>query len=136
MEIRELMQKMHNAPDEEQKQIIVREIESVFKSLSDTEKEFVRKEFMSSLDDRLAFTKNRLAEIDISMDIMEVSKYVSLSRIASDYFGKSKEWLYQRVKGYSVNGKPAAFTPDERRKLSEALQDINRIAQETALRIV
>ena len=130
------MQKMHNAPDEEQKQIIVREIEIVFKSLSDTEKEFVRKEFMSSLDDRLAFTKNRLAEIDISMDIMEVSKYVSLSRIASDYFGKSKEWLYQRVKGYSVNGKPAAFTPDERRKLSEALQDISRIAQETALRIV
>ena len=58
-----------------------------------------------------------------------------MAKIANDYFGKSKEWLYQRIKGYNVNGKPARFTEEERRKFSSALEDISRMAHETSLKI-
>ena len=135
MNIKELLQRMHDAQDEEQKRVVEQEIARQFELLSDAEKDIVRNEFMVSLDDRLAYTKEKLAEIDISLDIMEISKYISLSKIASDYFGKSKEWLYQRIKGYTINGKSAKFTAAERKKLSDALEDISRIAHETALKI-
>lgn len=36
-----------------------------------------------------------------------------MSYIAEHYFGKSRQWLYQRINGNIVNGKPADFTPDE-----------------------
>ena len=135
MNIKELLQRMHDAQDEEQKRVVEQEIARQFELLSDAEKDIVRNEFMVSLDDRLAYTKEKLVEIDISLDIMEISKYISLSKIASDYFGKSKEWLYQRIKGYTINGKSAKFTATERKKLSDALEDISRIAHETALKI-
>jgi len=135
MNIKELMQRMHDAQDEEQSRVVEQEIARQFELLSDAKKDIVRNEFMVSLDDRLAYTKEKLAEIDISLDIMEISKYISLSKIASDYFGKSKEWLYQRIKGYTINGKSAKFTAAERKKLSDALEDISRIAHETALKI-
>lgn len=135
MNIRELMNQMHAAPEGDRTDSVKKEIIMQFEALSDEEKNKVRESFMDSLDETLENTKERLSEIDISLDLMEISKYVSLSKIASDYFGKSKEWLYQRIKGYTVNGKRAGFTPDERKKLSEALEDISRIAHETSLKI-
>lgn len=49
---------------------------------------------------------------------------ISLSYIAKTYFGKSKEWLYQRINGNTVNGKPAHFTEEETRQLQDALHDL------------
>jgi len=70
------------------------------------------------------------------MEEKENLEYASLSKIAKNYFGKSKEWLYQRINGYKVNGSPAQFTQEERAKLAMALQDISRMANETSLRIL
>lgn len=63
----------------------------------------------------------------------ELPEIISLSYIARKYFGKSRNWLYQRINGYMVNGKPASFTPDERRKFTEALQDISDLIRKTSL---
>lgn len=49
---------------------------------------------------------------------------LNLSYIARVYFGKSRSWLYQRVNGYSVNGKPAKFTTEESATFCKALDDI------------
>lgn len=65
----------------------------------------------------------------------EVLNYISLSSVATDYFGKSKQWLYQRVKGYSVNGKPASFTEKEKEHFVSALLDISDKIRATALKI-
>jgi hypothetical protein len=103
--------------------------------LTDEEKEVVRKAFMQGLDTKLEEADRLIKKIDIALEIDEISKYVSLSKIASTYFGKSKEWLYQRIKGYLINGKPASFSEDERKVLATALEDISRMAHKTSLRI-
>ncbi len=78
---------------------------------------------------------DRLDEITDIVRLGEVAKIISLSYVAEKYFGKTRHWLYQRLNGNLVNGKPARFTPAERRKLSEALADISRLANETSLKI-
>lgn len=58
---------------------------------------------------------------------------INLAYIAEHYFGKSRQWLYQRLKGQIVNGKPAAFKPQEEETFKAALNDIGlRIAAFTA----
>jgi predicted transcriptional regulator len=134
MDIKNLMQQMHDASSEQEKALVVEKIKSGFYLLSDSEKKEVRESFVDGLDVKLKEANNLIHKIDVALEISEISKYVSLSRIASDYFGKSKEWLYQRIKGYNVNGKKAEFSDDEIKKLSVAFEDISRMAHETALK--
>jgi hypothetical protein len=134
MDIKSLMQQMHDA-DDRNKERIKNEISSQFSSLTEEEKEAVREAFMQGLDAKLEEANRLIKKVDIALEIDEISKYVSLSKIASTYFGKSKEWLYQRIKGYLINGKPASFSEDERKVLATALEDISRMAHETSLRI-
>ena len=129
------MQKMHDAATDTEKLRIKNEMLSQFNSLSESEKKIVRNEFMQSLDEKLKEADELIKKIDIAVEISQISKYISLSKIAQNYFGKSKEWLYQRIKGYTVNGKTAQFTQQERIKLSLALEDISRMAHETSLKI-
>lgn len=49
-----------------------------------------------------------------------------LSYIAEHYFKKSRQWLYQKINGNIVNGKPAQFTDEEINTLNTALQDISK----------
>lgn len=135
MNIENLMQQMHAATDENKMAQIESLIKNEFNTLSDIEKEMVRKEFYALWQKKIDHTGQLLKEINIAQEIEEISKYISLSRIAKDYFGKSKEWLYQRIKGYNVNGKPAQFTESERMKLSQVLADLSRKIQETSIRI-
>lgn len=77
----------------------------------------------------LEISKVKLEELkalNIKASLMEVSEFVSLSYIAKNYFQKSKEWLYQRINGNIVNGKPAQFTSEEIEKLNNALQDLSK----------
>lgn len=67
-----------------------------------------------------------IEETRIKIQLSEISKMVSLSYIAKEYFHKSRNWLYQKINGSNVNGKPARFTPDEINTLNIALQDIGR----------
>ena len=136
MDIREWMQKLHNASTDAEQEQITATIKEIFDSLSGVDKELVRKEFLLSLDEKLEETKEALKRIDMAIELREIANYVSLSKIAKNYFGKSKEWLYQRINGYKVNGSPAQFTQEERAKLAMALQDISRMANETSLRIL
>jgi len=53
MNIKKLMQKMHDATTEEEKLSITNEILSQFNSLSESEKETVRNEFMEGLNEKL-----------------------------------------------------------------------------------
>lgn len=49
-----------------------------------------------------------------------LAEAINLAYIAREYFGKSRSWLYQRIKG----NKPAAFTPSEEAQFYKALDDI------------
>ena len=69
-------------------------------------------------------TNERAREIIVRNQIKDILPVISLSFIAKEYFGKTKEWLYQRINGNLVNGKPAKFTEDEKHTLNFALKDI------------
>lgn len=73
-------------------------------------------------------------ELLLTHQLGDVANAISLSYIAKNYFGKSKAWLYQRLNGYKINGKPAQLSDEERKKFSEALQDLSRRINETALK--
>lgn len=135
MDITFLMQKMANASTEEEKRQVEKEISSQFETLSEEEKKRVQEAFVKSWDENLQEGQKLLEEVRIEIEIAKISKYISLSQIAKDYFGKSREWLYQRIKGYNVNGKPARFTPDELKTLSRALDEISQNIKNTSLRL-
>lgn len=67
-----------------------------------------------------------IIEANVKLQLSEVSKIISLSYIATEYFHKSRNWLYHKINGSVINGKPVRFTADEINTLNYALQDISR----------
>lgn len=90
--------------------------------------------FIESTHQGLTAIKEGLEDIKLALELGDVANAISLSYIAKAYFGKSKNWLYQRLNGNKVNGKPAQFTEDERKRFAEALRDLSRRINETALK--
>ena len=136
MDINILMQKMHSAKNKSEKESIKNEIISMFSLLSDEDKNVVRKEFAECMQEKIDEGKELIERVDVYLEIKDISKYVSLNRVANDYFGKSRSWLHQRLRGYAVNGKPARFTEDERKKFAYALSDISKKMYEASIKIV
>lgn len=95
-------------------------LEVTEKALQETVKEARR--FVERAED--ALLRDKLGEIP---DV------ISLSYIAKKYFGRSRNWLYQRINGYLVNGKPARFTDEERKKFVAAINDISDMLKKTSL---
>ncbi|MDD2954542.1 MAG: DUF5053 domain-containing protein [Parabacteroides sp.] len=93
-----------------------------------------RASFKQSTHEGLEAIKEGLSEINAQIELGEVAEIISLSYIAKTYFGKSKSWLYQRINGNRVNGKPARFTDDERHRFAQALQEMSRKIEETSLK--
>lgn len=101
----------------------VKEIAAKFKSDEDkkTIADFVSNQ-LQSIDDKL----DVIEESAIKLQLQEVAEIVSLSYLAKKYFNKSRSWLYQRLNGNTVNGKPARFTQEELQTFNNALQDISK----------
>lgn len=89
-------------------------------------KDKIKKQFSAALDKRGKLVSKLQKEVDIKMQLKEASEIVSLSYIAKTYFGKKKEWLYHRINGNIINGKPAAFTEDQKKQLNAAFRDISK----------
>lgn len=89
-----------------------------------------KEELAAFIKSRLVLTGQRLEkienEINLKEQLNEVSQIVSLSYIAENYFGKTRNWLYQRINGNIVNGKKSKFTGDELKQFQKALKDISK----------
>lgn len=79
---------------------------------------------MESADMRLDNVENSLASYTMHERLGALTEVVNLAYIARHYFGKTRQWLYQRLKGQLVNGKPAAFTESEEATFIKALHEI------------
>jgi hypothetical protein len=107
----------------------------------------IAERFTSSEDTKLIgdYVKNMLNEsgekVDafieesVKIQLEKVSQMVSLSYIAQRYFHKTRNWLYQKVNGCTINGKPAKFTQEEISTLNFALQDISKEIGSTVIKI-
>lgn len=69
--------------------------------------------------------KRKRPDVDVKNIIKNIQDIVSLSYIAERFFNKDRTWLYHRINGTCVNGKPAAFTEEELKKLAESLEKIS-----------
>ena len=106
---------------------------------NEEEKEAVRKDIAELCDeDAMKVASVATEQIQESIDeingniirrqLEDILQIMSLAYIAKQYFGKSRQWLYQRVNGTIVNGKQARFTNQEIDILNAAIQDMgNRL---------
>lgn len=79
---------------------------------------------LASADKHLDNVEKSVASYTMHERMGTLTEVVNLAYIARHYFGKTRQWLYQRVKGQLVNGKPAAFTEAEEATFIKALNEI------------
>ena len=132
MDIKKNMDDYFAATSTTEKSKIEAKLLNDFDKLSSQEKETVRQMLLEDFDSRM---KTGIENINLSIKLMHVSQYVSLAYIADRFFGKSRQWLNNKLKGNFVNGKPLAFTTEEVKKLSAALVEISDEIRVTALQI-
>jgi hypothetical protein len=105
----------------------IAQYEFVFEKFSGKEDRKIILDFVDKMMKESAErTDNFIEEAKIKLQLSDVSKIISLSYVAETYFNKTRNWLYQKVNGSIVNGKPAKFTPVEIDTLNKALQDIGK----------
>ena len=98
--------------------------------LSDIE----RASYVKASNAGLLSTLQAAEELIMTINLGEIAKAISLSYIATTYFGKSRSWLYQRLNGHTVNGKQAQFSPDEKKQFALALKDLSIQLHDTSLK--
>ncbi|GHT53884.1 hypothetical protein FACS189451_06580 [Bacteroidia bacterium] len=91
--------------------------------------------YMKASEMGLKAIGDRVEELIEKTELGEVANIISMAYLSQKYFGKTRHWLYQRLNGSIVNGKPAKFTTEEKVKLKQALQDIGHIMQNTSFKI-
>jgi hypothetical protein len=75
-------------------------------------------------------------ELSVLEQLDGLEEFVNMANISRTYFGKTKSWIYQRLHGYPVHGKPAKFTNEEKKRLSEALLSLSDNLKTVAHKIV
>ena len=115
----------------------VKNLRDQFVSATDKEKEKITIEldklqdenadaFAEAMIECMKETNKNLSDFLMREQLNDILPYISVSAIAKNYFGKSKEWFYQKMNGNIVNGKPAKCTEEEIKNLNFALQDISK----------
>jgi len=134
MDIKKIISEYHDS-SESQKAKIRKKLKNDFLLLSEDEKKEAQRVFLECQDAVIREGRELIAELKLKTELKRVSKYVSMSYIAKNYFGKSRQWLNNRIKGNLVNGKPAGFTSDELNQFSTALVNLSNEIKDTAFRI-
>lgn len=79
---------------------------------------------VASADTHLDNIEKSVTSYTMHERLGSLTEVVNLAYIARHYFGKTRQWLYQRLKGQLVNGKPASFTESEEATFIKALNEI------------
>ncbi|NDV64875.1 DUF5053 domain-containing protein [Bacteroides sp. 224] len=122
-----------STPDEEA--AFSMKMKKVVASKSEEEKELFSQAFLGGGKKAIEESEKTISDVNLRLVLDRIYPAVSWSYIASRYFGKSRSWLNQRINGYQVNGEPATFTENEKKKLITALTDLGQILQKSARQI-
>jgi len=96
--------------------------DEIYDSANDDEKSEIMRLFKENMNESILDTKTFIKETYYKIQLSEMLEIIPLNYIAKMYFGKSKQWLYQRL--VNGNGKPANFTSDQLQIFNSALKDI------------
>lgn len=132
--LNDLITEFRSLKTEDERVCFDKKMEQLLKEMNPDERKTFRIAFLNSARQTLSAAKELKKEVDVRLQLNGIENYLSLSQIAQDYFGKSRSWLYQRINGLAVNGKPAQFTEEEKMRFKEALLDLGRKINETALK--
>lgn len=132
--LNDLITEFRSLKTEDERALFDKKMEQLMKAMDLDERKAFRMAFLNSAKQTLSAARELKKEVDVRLQLNGIENYLSLSQIAQDYFGKSRSWLYQRINGLSVNGKPAQFTEEEKIRFKEALLDLGRKINETALK--
>ena len=101
-------------------------VENIAKKYSTDEDKKEINAFMTELLNNIGDEMEQVKQDCIKLQLQDVSEIISVAWIAKKYFGRTKNWLYQRINGNIVNGKPCRFTDEEIDIFNRALQDISK----------
>lgn len=101
-------------------------------ALSPSDKKAFVKAFKDGAKQSVKEAKELVQAAELRQELEKVLPFASMSYIAQHYFGKTRQWLYQRINGSLVNGRPAIFTVDELHTLSTALSELGDIMKNTS----
>lgn len=73
-----------------------------------------------------------LSKLMFMEDKKELLRVLNGAYIAERFFGKSGSWFSQKLNNNLKNGKPCEFTPEELKKLQDALYTISYEIQDLA----
>lgn len=133
--LKDLISEYCSLKTDEEKAVFDEKMAQTLAEMSVDERKAFRKAFLASARRTLSEAKEIKEEAELKILLNGVDNYLSLSQIAQDYFGKTRSWLYQRLNGAIVNGKPAQFTIEEQQRLADALLDISSKIKDTAIRL-
>lgn len=105
------------------------EMQAFFDSLTEEDKKLITEavdEDFSKIHQKVEDCKDLSHRIEVRKRLEEVLPFISISKFAEVYFGKSASWLHQRINGNVVHGKPCRFTDEEVDIFNRALQDISK----------
>lgn len=133
--LKDLMAEFRSLKTEDEKVAFDGKMSQALAAMNPEELKAFRSAFLASVKHTVSEAKEVKKDAEIKLLLSEVGNYLSLSQVAQDYFGKTRSWLYQRINGAIVNGKPAQFTLEEQQQLSKALLDISQRIKDTALKL-
>lgn len=94
-------------------------------------------EFADALSDKAHKTieqsQSLIDEYNFKQSLKDILPAVTWSYIAEEYFQKSRSWFSQRMNGYHVNSKVAAFTSEEINTLADGLLDLSERIKKSAI---
>ena len=123
---------------EKEKEAFKKEMQDKYNKLPEAQKEAYKKASEAGLKATVNACNDyieRVEEAILRDKLGELPEAISFSYIAKKYFGKSRNWLYQRINGNIVNGKKARFTDNELKTFLNALNDVSEMIHQTSLKI-
>ncbi len=120
--IQNLKEQYVNAQTDEERERINNQISE----LSQEDENLFVDAMMMSVDDTARKATQLSEKVKARNQLGSVIEVLPLSYIATHYFNKSRSWLYQKLNGYNVNGKPACFSEEEKEIFNFAVQDLSK----------
>ncbi|GAB6122294.1 DUF5053 domain-containing protein [Dysgonomonas termitidis] len=113
-----------------------KKIKSEQAARSEEEKKIISRQFEEGAKKAVQEAEELIEFITVRKQLDTILPYVSISSIAKEYFGKSRQWFYQRLNNSKVNGKRVQFNNEEIKILSKALNEIGGKFQDTSISLI
>ncbi len=68
---------------------------------------------------------NEKRNVSVKQKMSDIILDISIAKISTRYFDKSRSWLYHKLDGIDGNGKPTDFSVQEKEQLRKALKDLS-----------